>query len=218
MTSLSDDILSDARILWDYHVIPSEPVRSDLILGLGSSDVRVAAAAADLAVRNVAPLIVMSGGLGKVTQATGGPTEAERFAAEAERLGVPRERILLEMSATNTGANFVNTRALLLSRGINVREAIFVTKPYMKRRASATATAQWPDVLWHPYSPDISFSDYPDSTISARQMIELMVGDLQRLDVYARKGLQVPQVVPESVWAAYKRLVDRGFDRYVIQE
>jgi hypothetical protein len=44
-----------------------------------------------------------------------------------------------------------------------------------------------------------------------------MVGDLQRLSVYAEKGYQVPVSVPDDVWAAYDRLVAAGFDSQVIR-
>ena len=44
-----------------------------------------------------------------------------------------------------------------------------------------------------------------------------MVGDLQRLRVYAGR-FQAPVEVPEPVWAAYERLAGAGCDRYVIRE
>ena len=48
-------------------------------------------------------------------------------------------------------------------------------------------------------------------------MVNLMVGDLQRLDVYAEQGFQVPQEIPDEVWAAWQELVDAGFDQFVIR-
>ena len=47
--------------------------------------------------------------------------------------------------------------------------------------------------------------------------LNLMVGDLQRLRVYAEKGFQAPVDVPEDVWAAYERLAAAGYDTYVIR-
>ena len=46
--------------------------------------------------------------------------------------------------------------------------------------------------------------------------IALMVGDLQRLRVYAEKGFQAPLEVPDDIWAANERLVAAGYDQYVI--
>ena len=45
---MSQNDLDLAQILWDYHRIEDSPVKSDLILGLGSYDKRVADHAADL--------------------------------------------------------------------------------------------------------------------------------------------------------------------------
>jgi hypothetical protein len=43
-----------------------------------------------------------------------------------------------------------------------------------------------------------------------------MVGDLQRIREYPARGFQVPQVIPEDVWAAYEALVAAGFDRHLV--
>ena len=43
-----------------------------------------------------------------------------------------------------------------------------------------------------------------------------MVGDLQRLRVYAERGFQVPVEVPEQIWETYERLARAGYDRYVL--
>jgi hypothetical protein len=46
--------------------------------------------------------------------------------------------------------------------------------------------------------------------------VSLMVGDLQRLRVYAEKGFQAPVEVPDEIWSAYERLVAAGYDQYMI--
>ena len=43
-----------------------------------------------------------------------------------------------------------------------------------------------------------------------------MVGDLQRIKVYAEKGFQVYQEIPSNVWNAYERLVKIGFDKELV--
>ena len=42
-----------------------------------------------------------------------------------------------------------------------------------------------------------------------------MVGDLQRIRIYPEKGFQIPQDIPDEVWAAYERLVGWGFTRHL---
>jgi hypothetical protein len=43
-----------------------------------------------------------------------------------------------------------------------------------------------------------------------------MVGDLQRLIVYAEKGWSAPQDVPPEVRTAYERLVAAGYTRRLL--
>jgi len=216
MSDVTEQARRLAKILWDYLNIPNNPSSADIVLALGSSDTRVALEAARLAVEGIAPLLVISGGVGKVTSRDGGTSEATRFAKVALESGVSSERLILEPTATNTGENFTRTRSLLDSKGISPNTAVFVTKPYMKRRALATAMKQWPNVNWIPHSPEIAFENYPDETISQEQMIQLMVGDLQRIALYPKLGFQAEQIIPPAVWAAYEALVALGFDKYVI--
>jgi hypothetical protein len=92
-----------------------------------------------------------------------------------------------------------------------------VTKPYMKRRALATASKQWREVKWWVSAPQIDFDSYPTEDVPEIRMVELMVGDLQRIKVYADQGFQEPQHIPTEVWEAYDELVELGFDKYVIK-
>jgi hypothetical protein len=45
-----------------------------------------------------------------------------------------------------------------------------------------------------------------------------MVGDLQRLVVYGRKGWSAPQDVPPDVMAAYEQLVAAGYTRRLVAD
>ena len=67
-------------------------------------------------------------------------------------------------------------------------------------------------------APAIPFRSYFCDGAPAEQEIQLLVGDLQRLEVYAEKGFQVPVPIPVEVRSAYERLVLAGFDRYVIKD
>lgn len=166
--------------------------------------------------RGNAPLLVTSGGFGKVTSQIRSEPEGERFKRLAMARGVNETAIVVESAASNTGENITLSRTLLAHRDINPQSGIIATKPYMKRRAHATASRQWSEVTWWVSAPDVDFADYATPDVPERRMIELMVGDLQRLKVYAEKGFQTPQEIPDDVWAAFQELINRGFDRYVI--
>jgi uncharacterized SAM-binding protein YcdF (DUF218 family) len=215
--SIPEDVLADARMLWDFHVLPNEKVHSNVAICLGSSDLRVAIAAGELMLERLAPILVISGGFGKVTRG-GLECEAVRFSRVVEEMGIDMGRVMLETEASHTGENFAFSQWLLVERGFDVRVATFVTKPYMMRRAMATARKQWPGVEWHAFAPAIAFEDYPTEGITLRQTVELMVGDLQRMEVYARRGFQERVEVPGEVWAAHERLVAAGFGRYLIRD
>jgi uncharacterized SAM-binding protein YcdF (DUF218 family) len=218
MSEIPVKLMQDARVLWDYHNIEQKlPEGADFILATGSHDLRVAKTAAELKVQGLAPLLVVSGGAGKVTGGLWGRSEAEAFAEVALDAGVLTSEILIEPEARNTGDNVTKTRDLLDALGVNAHIGVLVTKPYMKRRAFATAAKQWPEVEWTVCSPDLTFDEYPSDDVPIDRMINLMVGDLQRIKVYADQGFQLEQEIPSVVWSAYERLAHSGFDVFMIR-
>ena len=145
-------------------------------------------------------------------------SEAEIFADVAVGMGVPRERILIEGRSTNTGENVDFSRQLLAEKGLPLRKAIAVQKPYMERRTLATFQQRWPELEVVVTSPQLDFDAYPTDDIRKDDVIHIMVGDLQRLIVYGRKGWSVPQDVPPVVKEAYERLVAAGYTRRMLKE
>lgn len=212
------EILHDAEILYNYHSETDEtPITADIILVAGSHDLRVPEYAARLYHEGVSTLIVCTGGLGKITDGLWSIPEGDVFARRCIDCGVPEKCIVVERDAKNTGDNFKFSKAKLDKMGVFPKTGVIVSKPYMAKRAWATGSKQWPEVEWQSRVPQIQFRDYWDSEEGMKQEINLMVGDLQRLRVYADNGFQVPVEIPEAVWNAYERLVSDGFDRFVIK-
>jgi uncharacterized SAM-binding protein YcdF (DUF218 family) len=208
----------DARTLWDYHHVRHSVGPAEVIVVLGSHDTRVAERGADLFLQGLAPLIVFSGNVGALTRGLWDRPEAEVFAEVARDRGVPAERILIEPRATNTGENVVFTRRLLEERGPLPRTALAVQKPYMERRTLATFGTRWREIDVRVTSPQVDYDDYPTGQISRDDVIHIMVGDFQRLLVYAERGWQTPQEIPDDVRAAYERLVAAGYTRHLIND
>ena len=204
-----------ARIVWDYHRLNHALERADVIVVLGSHDPRVAERGAEVFLAGWAPLVLFSGDRGALTAAWERP-EAEIFAEVAAARGVPREKILIESRSTNTGENVVLSRELLAKRGIHPRKLIAVQKPYMERRTYATFARRWPEVEVIVTSPQLGYDQYPNDQISRAELIHIMVGDLQRILLYAEKGWQTPQEVPARVREACERLVEAGYRRRLI--
>lgn len=209
-----------AEKLWDYHRLEQHLEPGDAILVLCSHDRRVAERGAQLFLDQWAPLLIFSGGLGSITKHMWTEPEADQFAKIAAGMGVPREQMLVENRSTNTGENIRLTRHLLAERKLDPQKFILVQKPYMERRSFATFRKLWPEKQVCVTSPQIGFEEYLDSyandQLSVDDVISIMVGDLQRIKVYAEKGFQIPQPVPADVWSAYEELVVAGYDRHLV--
>ena len=213
---ITGETIAAAKKLWDYHHVDYTLEKSDCILVLGSHDLRVAERAAELYLQGWAPIIIFSGGLGRLTQDLWKISEAESFAAIAEKLGVPKEDILIENRSTNTGENILFTQQLLQKKNIDPQSFIVVQKPYMERRSFATFKKHWPDKKLIVTSPQISFDNYPNEEMPLEKVINIMVGDLQRIKIYPEKGFQIFQEIPGDVWLAYEQLVALGYDNDLI--
>jgi uncharacterized SAM-binding protein YcdF (DUF218 family) len=207
-----------ARIVWDFHHVGHTVGAADAILVLGSHDTRVAERGAELFLDGWAPLLVFSGNLGSLTSEIWTRPEAEIFAEVAAAMGVPRERMLIEPRSTNTGENVSFCRALLAERGLPVRKAIAVQKPYMERRTLATFQQRWPELDVVVTSPQVDFEAYPSGDITREDVIHIMVGDLQRLMLYAEKGWSAPQGIPDEVMDAFQCLVEAGYTRRLLRD
>ncbi len=186
-------------------------------MALGSHDVRVAEWAAELYLQGWAPLLIFSGGLGRLTAGDWKETEAERFAQIAIKMGVPLEDILIENRSTNTGENILFTQGLLKEKNLDPPNFILVQKPYMERRSLATFRKHWPDKSVLVTSPQSPFSNYCTEEIPLEKVINIMVGDLQRIREYPKKGFQTEEYIPDEVWQAYERLVALGYNSQLIQ-
>ncbi|MEK7496285.1 MAG: YdcF family protein [Patescibacteria group bacterium] len=205
-----------AQTLWDYNKLESSLTKADVILILGSNDIRVAERGAELFLQGYAPLVVCSGKVGVLTKRMWNKSEAEVFAEEIIKLGVPKEKILIESEATNTGENITYTKTLLKNKGVIVNRVILVQKPYMLRRAYATFKNFWPESDVITTGPQLTFEKYPNDIISKELLINIMVGDTQRIKLYADMGFQIPQEMPEVVWAAYQKLVELGYSKHLV--
>jgi uncharacterized SAM-binding protein YcdF (DUF218 family) len=209
-----------AERIWDYHQLNQELSKADAILVLCSYDTVVAERGAQLFLEGWAPLLIFSGGLGSITRRLWHEPEADQFARIAVQLGVPEDRIVTENRSTNTGENILFTRRLLEERHIEVGKFLLVQKPYMERRSYATFRKLWPEKEIVVTSPRVSFDEYltrcTNRALSTTDVISIMVGDLQRIQLYPGKGYQIPQDIPGPVWSAFEELVRAGYDRHLI--
>ncbi|XP_015220271.2 uncharacterized protein SCO4629-like isoform X1 [Lepisosteus oculatus] len=211
-----DDVYQKwARVLWNYLQLRQPLVKSDVIIGLGCHDLRVAERSASLFLDGWAPWLLFTGYLGKQTAGVWQRPEAEIFMDVALKMGVPRERILLETKATNTGENIRFSFQVLLEHNIPVDRVILVQQPFMERRVLATFLRQWPGnqhVHATVTSPDLDLWDYPDPTVgSASSLIGYMLGAVERIRDYPQKGFQAEQEISPEALYAYQWFLQAGY-------
>jgi uncharacterized SAM-binding protein YcdF (DUF218 family) len=162
------------------------------------------------------PVIVFSGATGPFSALHLDGSEAECFRDEAVRLGVPSAAVLIEPRATNTGQNLTLSRRVLADAGAPVESIMLVCMPYMERRAYATCRKVWPEVEVTCASAPVGFDDYLSGSGKGLPVIDMIVGDLQRIVEYPGQGFAVTQDVPADVQDAYQRLVAAGYDSRLI--
>jgi uncharacterized SAM-binding protein YcdF (DUF218 family) len=211
-----ENIINLAKKLWDYHHVNHTVEKSDCILVLGSHDTRVAERGAELYLQGYAPVLIFSGGLGNFTKEMWDEAEADKFSKIALKMGVPESATLIENKSTNTGENILFTQQLLRKKGLDPESFIVVQKPYMERRSYATFRKHWPYKKLIVTSPQISFEEYHNDEIPLEKVINIMVGDLQRIKEYPQKGYQIFQEIPDNVWKAYLHLKESGYTQHLI--
>ncbi|KRF27049.1 YdcF family protein [Phycicoccus sp. Soil803] len=210
--------MDDAQILWDYHQMHHEPRNTDIAIGLGSHDIGVAEHTADLYRQGRFPLIVFSGANAPTTVEVFPRGEAVHYGERAEQLGVPDTAIVLEEHARNTGENFTLTRALLEREGIHPTSATIISRPYQQRRAFATCQQLWPELDVICSSRPQTLADYIASIGDRDRVLNMLVGDTQRIWVYANQGFATAQLVPDDVLVAYERMLGRGYALRILPE
>jgi hypothetical protein len=57
---------------------------------------------------------------------------------------------------------------------------------------------------------------YTNGSLSAADVVGIMVGDLQRIKIYPAHGWQIAQDIPDDVWNAFEELVRAGYTKYLI--
>lgn len=209
--------LAPLQVIWDYLCLNRKPERADVIVGFGNFNTNIARRAAEVYHMGLAPKILFTGGLGRNTEGLLPEPEAERFAKVAIECGVPAEDIIREDKSTNTAENILFTKRLLEDLGLPHGRILGVHQPFMERRITAAMGVYWPDLDFQVTSPQVTIESYLADArrqgVTEEASISVIVGDFQRMDLYAKKGYQLPQHIPEEAWAAFHELVAMGYDK-----
>ena len=207
--------MENINILWNFMHRNEQPESADVIVGFGCYDEDIPKRCAELWHQGYAPYVCFSGGLGRNTDKLWTKSEAERFAAIAVAAGVPEDRIILENKSTNSAENLLFTPKVLEEAGIKAEKIIAVHKPYMEKRLWAAMQVYWPDVQAIYTSPQVTVEEHIAHAeaigMTAKGVIETIVGDVQRMELYAEKGYQRAVEIPAEVRNAFDALVAQGY-------
>ena len=211
------EFLKPLQVIWDYLGMHQEPKKADCIVGFGNFNTNIARRAAELYHQGYAPKILFTGGLGRNTEGLLPEPEAVRFAKVAMECGVPECDIILEDKSTNTKENIDFTRNKLVELGLPHERILGVHQPFMERRITAAIGVYWPELDFTVTSPQVAIPQYLEDSlrqgITENAAVSVIVGDFQRMDLYAKLGYQLPQHIPTEAWAAFHELVAMGFDK-----
>ena len=216
---MTEEVLADAEIIWRFLQLGQTPMAADLMLVFGTNDLRVATFAAELYHQGLAPRVLTTGGIahhGDLLATPWDRPEAVEFAEEMTRQGVPADRIAIEPCATNTAENVRLSRVMVEAQGVKPRHALAVVKPFMQRRVLATMAVHWPELPFNLASWQTTFAGYCTPELTPDKVLNIMLGDLQRLWVYAERGWSAPQPAPDAVREAFERLVAAGYREHLL--
>ena len=209
------------KVIWDYMHMGMQPCKADCIVGFGNYNDQIALRAAELYRQGYAPRILFTGGLGRNTDTLWTGSEAEHFAQTAIQAGVPQKDIIIEDRSTNTAENILFTRQKLDELGLPAARILGVHQPFMERRIYAALKVHWPEVDAVITSPQVSIEEYLAHSVrqgvSEKAAIDVIVGDFQRIDVYARLGYQIPQQIPQEAMDAFDEMVRLGYDGQLVR-
>ena len=90
----------------------------------------------------------------------------------------------------------------------------------MERRIYATLKVYWPAIEAIITSPQLSINEYIRNFVKQgldeKTVIDVIVGDFQRIKVYAEREYKIPQYIPEGVNAAFDKMVEFGYTSQLI--
>ena len=200
------DFIKPLQVIWDYLCLNEPLEQADCIVGFGNFNTDIARRAAQLYHQGFAPKVLFTGGLGRNTEGLLPVPEAVRFAKVAMECGVPEGDIILEPNSTNTKENILFTHEKLEALGMLEPRVLGVHQPFMERRIKAAMGVYWPELDFRVTSPQVTIPEYLEAAsrqgISPNASVSVIVGDFQRMDLYAKLGYQLPQHIPQQAWDA----------------
>jgi len=212
---ISQEILSNAQVIWDYQAIYEKPEESDFIIATGHES-RLVNEAIKLFKEGYAKYFVASGGhlygeMRGFNSEDNDKTEAEVFKNKALKQGIPEDKIILQDKSKNLGEVFKYTKEIFANKGISVKKGIFICEPDKQRRGKASLEKQWPEIDTIVTSIKVTMEEYANDELSMPKLIKQITVNMKKIIEYPALGFQKEQYIPKEVMEAYNKLLSSGF-------
>uniref|UniRef100_H3ACC0 Uncharacterized protein n=1 Tax=Latimeria chalumnae TaxID=7897 RepID=H3ACC0_LATCH len=226
---MDNDYRGWARALWNYLRLGHHLIKSDVVIGLGCHDIRVAERVARLYLEGWAPWILFTGYLGNHTLVIGILFRNKLIipALRDTPCEVSHEEVIrLKLLSSRLRGTETNHKNILIQ---NVKyhyymdkdkktpfgKIILVQQPFMERRILATFLRQWPGDKENTQvivtSPQMDPCDYPNQHVgNMADLIGYMLAVLERIRDYPKKGFQVEQEITPEALNSYQQLLQAG--------
>lgn len=207
------EIINNAKLIFDFLNIRDDTIcQSDLIIGFGHFDMKIPVHCGRLYSKGLSKKILFTGGVGAGSADLKQP-EAIEFKQELLRKcsNIPDEDIITEEKSTNTGENIIFSEKVLLSldHGFcfqnGIKRIIAVASPYRQRRVYLALRKLYPDLKIYNAPPQSTFEEELSLFAGKGQnLIEQVVGELEKLIVYPEKGFIIKEIIPREIMNAYE--------------
>ena len=217
---LSREKIKILEEIWNYMKLDMKIEKSDLILGCGCANLNIPIKCAELLKNNYADNILFSGGLGKITVDSFDKTEAEKYREIAIEQGIDKNKIFIENKSTNTGDNFRFSLKVIEKYNIKSDKIIIVHNNLSQRRTLSAAKAIMKNKKLVITSPNRTFSQFierlnNETEEQEKNIISVIVGDIQRIIIFPQLGWQLENDVPEQIVEDYYKLKNMGYTKYI---
>ena len=192
--------------------------KPDCFVICGSNDLYVPLYAASLISYYNPSLVICSGGVAHTADGlhTNWNEPESTVFTRLIKAACPRNAVVLEdKDALNTSDNIRN--AIKITDGFRLfRDVCFIHKPFMTRRLRLTVEKQFPALSCRIIGSTISFDDYAKTVRDVDNLINIIVGDMDRIMKYPSLGYTERIDINSDVAVAFEYLVNNGYNRHTL--
>lgn len=194
--------------LYNWLRMEDKPEKADLIFLFGGDAREIGHKGLELFNADLAPMIITTGDTGTFGPNWGKPC-AEVFADQMLQNGIPKEKILIQNSSTNTPEDIIHALPILEKHDLNSKRIIIVSRPVHQRRAYATFLEQYPNEVVLINQPCNEKLPQEMNDVELRELGFRSIQEYERLIKYADKGDLKRQEIPDEITGVVESLKKR---------